>query len=344
MNAPGPDPIGVANRRLSRRKVARRSTQVVCYANSLGLGPNIAIAVHDLSEAGARMTVRTAVTAGHELEMNLQGIGHRRAIKLTAKVAWCAPTWMSQSTEATFGLSRSRIIAADLAGLAHQIPSVPIEIRMDLSAVSAARAASSLQPSWDALYLKAYGFVCAAEPQLRRAYLTFPRPHLYEHPIAVMSVPVERRLGDEEVVLHGTVSEPDKESLADLEARLRRLADDPLELVAPIRRALRIAGWPRLIRRMAWWTALNVSGRRRARALGTCAVVPHGTFGHAMTPLTTTLSHGPVEKGGYATVRLTFDPRVFDGPVAARALADVERVLNHQIVAELRYLADLNAA
>jgi hypothetical protein len=251
---------------------------------------------------------------------------------------------MSHSTGATFQLSRSRILAADLAELSHQISSVPIERRMDLSAVAAARAASSLQPSWDALFLKAYGFVCAAEPQLRRAFLSFPWPHLFEHPFAVMSVPVNRHLGDEEVVFHGTVSEPEKESLADLDARLRRLADDPVELVAPFRRALRLAGWPRLVRRAGWWAALNLSGSRRARSLGTCAVAPHGTFGHPLSPLTTTLSHGPVEVNGSATVRLTFDPRVLDGPVAARALAELERVLNHEIMAELRYLTDLDMA
>jgi pyruvate/2-oxoglutarate dehydrogenase complex dihydrolipoamide acyltransferase (E2) component len=43
-------------------------------------------------------------------------------------------------------------------------------------------------------------------------------------------------------------------------------------------------------------------------------------------------------------VRLTYDHRVLDGGTVARALADLERYLTHELLAELRYLEAVDAA
>jgi hypothetical protein len=43
-------------------------------------------------------------------------------------------------------------------------------------------------------------------------------------------------------------------------------------------------------------------------------------------------------------VRLVYDHRVLDGALIARALADLERVLHHEILVELRYLRAADAA
>ena len=37
------------------------------------------------------------------------------------------------------------------------------------------------RPSWCAIFTKAYAVVAARYPELRRAYLKFPFPRLYEH-------------------------------------------------------------------------------------------------------------------------------------------------------------------
>jgi hypothetical protein len=55
----------------------------------MGLGPNVAIDVRNISEGGARITVKNALTVGQEIEVNLCGLGHRRAVKLTSRVIWC---------------------------------------------------------------------------------------------------------------------------------------------------------------------------------------------------------------------------------------------------------------
>jgi hypothetical protein len=255
---------------------------------------------------------------------------------------------MSHPTGTTLPLSLPRRLAGDVLHFARKVPTEPLQRRMRLSAVAEARETSSLRPSWTALFTKAYGFIGAASPLLRRAYLSFPRERLYEHSVHIATVAVERRLRDEDAVLFAQLREPQKLSLAEIDAELRRFQDDPLETVAPFRRALRLSRWPRPLRRLLWWGALNFSGRRRAHLLGTCAVAADSGFGtaatHPLTPLTTTLSYGPVEPDGCADVRLTYDARVLDGPTVARALADLERALNHEVLAELRYLAAVGDA
>ena len=57
-----------------------------------------------------------------------------------------------------------------------------------------------------------------------------------------------------------------------------------------------------------------------------------------LTPLTTGLNYGVVSADGSVDVRLTYDHRVLDGGTAARALADMEAVMNGPILAELNGL------
>src|SRR5207248_3275358 len=78
-----------SNRRASMRRSAKRSTQVVCFANNLGLGPNISVSLLDVSESGARLRVKTALKPHQEIEINLSGIGHRQPVKILAEVVWC---------------------------------------------------------------------------------------------------------------------------------------------------------------------------------------------------------------------------------------------------------------
>ena len=66
-------------------------------------------------------------------------------------------------------------------------------------------------------------------PELRRAYLGWPWPHLYEHPSNIASVAVARDYWGEPAVLFAHFRSPERQTLADLEARLV-----PLRLVAAI--------------------------------------------------------------------------------------------------------------
>jgi hypothetical protein len=249
---------------------------------------------------------------------------------------------MPQPAGVSIPLSLPRQLICDYLHFARQIPSVPVQRRMRLGEVVAARAACGLRPSWCAIFAKAYGFVAAATPQLRRAYMAFPRPHLYEHPINVASIAIERKFGDEDAVFFAHLRQPETLSLADIDLRLRRFKEQPLETFGDFRRILLLYRFPRPLRRLLWWIGLNVWGRKRAAFLGTFGVTVYAGLGaaslHPLSLLTTTLNYGVLEADGSVDVRLTYDHRVLDGATVARALAELERVLKHEILAELRYL------
>jgi hypothetical protein len=255
---------------------------------------------------------------------------------------------MSQPHGHNLPLSLPRRFVCDLLHAASRVPTVPVQRRLHIAAVVAARQAAAPRPSWAAIFTKAYGFVCAARPELRRCYLTFPTPHLYEHPIAVASVAIERELGDEPAVLFGHVNSPDVRSLVELDQRLRALKQLPLEQVGSFRQIMRISAMPRWLRRLIWWVGLNVSGRKRAHFLGTYGVSTYAGLGaaslHPLSPLTTALNYGVIDAEGGVDVRLIYDHRVMDGATVARALQDLERVLHCEILAELRYLRAVEAA
>ncbi len=73
------------------RRTAKRSTHVSCYRGAMGLGKNVARAILDLSETGVRLLVDHSLTAGEEVEVNLEGIAHRKPVRLRAEVIWCLP-------------------------------------------------------------------------------------------------------------------------------------------------------------------------------------------------------------------------------------------------------------
>ncbi len=255
---------------------------------------------------------------------------------------------MPQPTGRNIRLSLPRRFVCDLLHFAHRVPTVPVQRRMNLAEVVAARRAAAPRPSWVALFTKAYAFVAAARPELRRSYLSFPTPHLYEHPVSVASVAVERRFGDEDAVFFGHITQPENRGLPELDAKLRELKERPVESVGAFRKALRVSALPRPLRRLAWWVGLNAWGRKRAQFLGTFGVSVYAGLGaaslHPLSPLTTALNYGVIDADGSVDVRLVYDHRVLDGATVARALQDLERVLTCEIVAELRYLRDVEAA
>ncbi|MBX9623663.1 MAG: 2-oxo acid dehydrogenase subunit E2 [Gemmataceae bacterium] len=238
----------------------------------------------------------------------------------------------------TVPLSRPRRLVGDLLHFAAGVPSVPVQRRMDLGPVAVARRASPDRPAWTAIFAKGFALVAAEVPALRRAYCKFPWPHLYEVPASVATIMVEREYEGEPAVLGLRVKDPAGRSVADVSARVRGALAAPVESVPCFRRALRLAGWPRPVRRAAWWVGLNV-GRWRANHFGTFGVSVYAALGaeslHPLSPLTATLNYGPIADDGAVDVRLTYDHRVLDGATVARALARLERVLNTTVCAEL---------
>jgi hypothetical protein len=240
-------------------------------------------------------------------------------------------------------LSPPRRLICDLLHFARQIPSVPVQRRMDLRPVVQARQKCRLRPSWVVLFAKAYSLVAVEMPRLRQAYLALPYPHLYEHPESVATVAVEREYDGEEVPFFGHVRAPDSRPLLELDRRLRHYKSAPLWEVSDFRQALRLARLPRLLRRLAWWYGLNGSGPRRARRFGTFGVSVYSSLGveslHPIAPTTTILNYGPISKSGRVNVRLVYDHRVLDGAVVGRALLRLEEVLAGPMVKELLELS-----
>jgi len=245
-------------------------------------------------------------------------------------------------------LSTPRRLICDLMHFARKVPTVPVERRMNLAPLLVARQQAQPRPGWCAIFTKALAFVAATRPELRRAYLTFPWPHLYEHPVSVASIAFERQLGDEDVVLFAPINNLENRGLAELDLKLRQCKETPIEKVPAFRRALKITALPRPLRRFLWWFGLNVWGRKRAHYMGTFGVSVYGSRGasslHPLSPLTSVLNYGPISPDGAVNVRLIYDHRVLDGATVARVLDDLEKVLNCEILAELRYLKTLEAA
>src|SRR5947209_56580 len=92
----------------------------------------------------------------------------------------------------TLALSAPRRFVCDLVYFAQKVPGIPVQRVMNVAELIAARARAPRRVSWCALFTKAYARVAAVTPELRRAYLPFPRPRLYEHPFSIASVAVER--------------------------------------------------------------------------------------------------------------------------------------------------------
>lgn len=255
---------------------------------------------------------------------------------------------MPQPVGRNLPLSLPRRIIIDLMHFAKQVPSIPVQRRMNLASLVAAREAAEPRPSWVSIFTKAYALVATRWPEVRRAYMGWPWPHLYQNPGNVASVAVERPLDDENAVFFGLIRSPEERGLLELDSKLRRFKEEPIENIGAFRRMLLIGRLPRPLRRLAWWIGLNASGRKRAAFFGTFGVTVYSGLGaaslHPLTPCTSCLNYDVIDEHGNVDVRITYDHRVLDGANVARILADLEDVLNGAIVNELRYLRSLEVA
>ncbi len=80
------------NSRRSIRRTTRRTTRVVCHGGKMGLGPNIANQILDISETGARLRVREECEQSQEVELELAGPSHRKPVCIKGEVVWCIRT------------------------------------------------------------------------------------------------------------------------------------------------------------------------------------------------------------------------------------------------------------
>src|SRR5262245_57454781 len=236
-------------------------------------------------------------------------------------------------------LSVPRRVVTDLMRFAHAIPSVPVERVMDLSAVVAARAACAERPPWIAILAKAYGLVAQEFPELRRAFVKWPWPHLYEYDSSVAALTVERMYQGEPCVVLWLLKNPAAHPIVEIARRIRHAMQSPLEEFEDFRRLVRLGRFPGLLRRPIMWWAYNVA-RARANYFGTYSVTAASMLGvdalHLPSCVTTLRIYGLFEPSGKVPLRVTMDHRVFDGVDIAKIMARLEAVLTGPIVEELR--------
>jgi hypothetical protein len=246
---------------------------------------------------------------------------------------------MSKPVGRSLPISPFRQLVIDLMEMSKQVPSVCADRRMDLGPLAAARAATSPRPSWCGLFAKAFGILSREHPELRRSYVKFPWPRLYEHPHSIVSLNVERECAGENVVLYCLIRAPENRSIRAIDDIVREHKEQPLESLRAYRRSINVSRIPWPFRRLFWWAALNVFGRRRCHNFGTFGISSVGAQGagllHLTPILTSTLHFGLFDEQHRMDVRFSWDHRVMDGALVARVLRDLETILNRDIAAEL---------
>ncbi len=236
-------------------------------------------------------------------------------------------------------LSLPRQYVADLMYFATQVPSIPVQRTMQLSALVAARKQLLAPPSLVVIFAKAYALTTMEFPQLRRVYLAFPWARLFEYAVPVASIAIEKEYLGEPAVAFLRMVDPEWNRLSDSDKILRSARDMPIESFRFFKGARLLFPLPRPLRQLAWWIGLNVSARLRIKQFGTFGLSVYSGLGaeslHPKSPLTTNLNYGPIQADGHVDVRIVYDHRVLDGAVVARALARLETILNTDIVREL---------
>ena len=179
-------------------------------------------------------------------------------------------------------------------------------------------------------------------PELRRSWLNWPRPRLYQHETNVAMLAIERLWRGEPAVFFARIDNPEDWPLPALHQRVHQLKTSPLEKIRDFRRLFRSSRWPHPPRRWFWHVAHEWSGPLREKYFGTFGLsVTAGQGASALSlisPTTTTLCYSPLAPDGHLDVRLIFDHRVLDGAPVARALGDLQAILRDDIAEELRQI------
>ncbi|HEX3147758.1 MAG TPA: PilZ domain-containing protein [Gemmataceae bacterium] len=79
----------VRERRTSPRRMPRTGVRIALRSGTLGLGPDIATGLLDVSEDGLCVQLKSPIAQGSDAEIILERVGNGRAMKLIGDVRWC---------------------------------------------------------------------------------------------------------------------------------------------------------------------------------------------------------------------------------------------------------------
>lgn len=236
-------------------------------------------------------------------------------------------------------LSRARRIVGDLCVFAHATPKGVITRRLQLLPLVSAMKAHTDRPPWTAVIAKAFALTALDLPQLRQVYVKLPWPSLYQYDKSSAAIVMERDVDGEPALFFPRIEGPEDKSLGEIAAELHHLKTAPIPEIEDFAETVFVAGLPMPIRRFLWWIALNI-GPLRPGYFGTfCITTLAGdgaTITNVVNPLSAALSYGPFSADGELDMVFSFDHRVFDGALVARALARLEAVLLDAILDEVR--------
>jgi hypothetical protein len=222
--------------------------------------------------------------------------------------------------------------------IARQVPMVPLQRRMALGTLAAARSRAPQPALWSAIFTKAYALVAQEMPVLRRGYFRYPVPFFHDFPHSAAAIAVEREIGGESVVCPLLVPNPAALTLAALSDTIRRAKTTDVFAAPEFARIRRIVRLPWPLRPLALRLGYLLP-QARFDYYGTFGVTTVASDGAALlnlvSPLPTVLSYGPFADDGTIDVRIMFDHRIVDAVPIARALARLEAVLNGATAAEV---------
>jgi hypothetical protein len=87
---PAVAPVTRPNKRATRRQSPKGNVKVRAYKSTLGLGPNIAVSILDVSEMGIRLLLKESLPIGHAFEVSLESVSCK-PIKTIAEIVWSVP-------------------------------------------------------------------------------------------------------------------------------------------------------------------------------------------------------------------------------------------------------------
>jgi hypothetical protein len=211
-------------------------------------------------------------------------------------------------------LSLPRRLATEFSYAGARVPRATLSMTLALGPLVAARGNAADRPPWSAIFARAFGLAAQELPVLRRVYIQFPWPQLYQLPAAVACIVVSRDWQGEPALFFARIKDPGAVPLAEIAARIREAKTAPVESLRDNRRALAIARLPWPLRRLCFWLGLS------------SVVSPWAGF----------LNYGPIGPDGVVQVFFSFDHRVMDGLAGAQVLQALEAKLLGPVLAELR--------
>lgn len=236
-----------------------------------------------------------------------------------------------------FLVPASRNLSRDLLAFHQGVPLCGHDRRMNLATVAVVRQASPVRVSWPALFLKAYGLVARKFPELRQTWYRWPWAHIYQHPLSVATLAVQRELAGEPWLFWGRIVEPEALPLIEIQRRIDWYRDGDASAV--FKKQIRFARLPTVMRRLMWHWNLGVATAKRADRIGTFFLSTLAGRGVEIqlppSVQTGCLTFGPLDNDQFARVTLAYDHRIMDGALVADVLAELERTLNGSLVAEL---------